>query len=409
MSHLNYVLYPILFVAFCVTLFISIRRSSELHKLLKSKTASNHFDSDVENGKFELEELQEILTKDRTDFETEKKKNEEKNRKVWQMSEAIYIEKERVEADNEALQKEKLKLESEKKKFEEKNKKLWSQSIAIFKEKDRIELLKKDIEEKHHNVTESIRYAKRIQEAILPSAELTRHLLPQSFILYKPKDIVSGDFYWIESANNNDSDNPEETVLFSVVDCTGHGVPGAFMSIFGFNMLNQALDEHNLTRPSEIIDFLNNGVSRKLRMHNDDSSVKDGMDLVLCAFHKNRMKLEYAGVHNPLYLVRGDELIQFKADKHSIGDPFNEEFPAYNNYEIELQKDDMVYIFSDGLNDQFGGPEKRKFMSKRLRETLLEIRHLSMEHQKTELASILDSWMEGTEQNDDITLMGVKI
>jgi len=352
-----------------------------------------------------------LLQKEKENLESEKKKSEEKNRKTWAMSEAIYKEKALVASENEKLLREKEKLETEKKKFEEKNRKLWNQSIAIFKEKDRIEVLKKEIEEKHHNVTESIRYAKRIQETILPSSELTKHLFPESFVLYKPKDIVSGDFYWIETAKvqNPESGEEKEIILFSVIDCTGHGVPGAFMSIFGFNLLNQAMDEHNLTKPSEILDFLSNGVMKKLRLHSEEIIVKDGMDLMLCAFHPDRMKLEFAGVHNPLYLIRGEELIQYKADNHAIGEPFNNEFTGYTNYEIPLQKGDIVYVLSDGYCDQFGGPQKRKFMSKNLRDTLISLKGLSMEDQKTKLTQILQDWMGEIEQYDDITIMGIKI
>ncbi|HBX49799.1 MAG TPA: hypothetical protein DEH02_01890 [Bacteroidales bacterium] len=339
-------------------------------------------------------------------MEEEKKKFEEKNKKMWTMNEAVYKEKKKVDEENEKLLKEKEKLEAEKKKFQEKNKKLWDQSLAIHKEKERIDVMRKEIEEKHHNVTESIRYARRIQRAILPPDEIRKQWLPESFVLYRPKDIVSGDFYWIEKVEADDDD---EIILFSAVDCTGHGVPGAFMSIFGFNLLNQALDEHNLKKPAEILDFLSNGVMKKLRMHNEETVVKDGMDLMLCAFHKNKMKLEYAGVHNPLYIVRGEELIQLKADKHAIGDPYEDDFTGYNNYEFTLEKGDQIYVFSDGFCDQFGGPQRRKFMSKNFRETILSMRNLSMAEQRAKLKQVLEDWRGDIEQYDDITVMGVRV
>lgn len=365
----------------------------------------------VAAAKIALETEKNDLKAEKEIIEAEKKKSEEKNRKTWQMSEAIYKEKAIVASENEILLKEKEKLESEKKKFEEKNKKLWNQSIAIFKEKDKIEVLKKDIEEKHHNVTESIRYAKRIQEAILPASELLRGLFSEYFVFYRPKDIVSGDFYWVESlaAENPETGKEDEIVLFAVVDCTGHGVPGAFMSIFGFNLLNQALDEHKLTRPSEILDFLSMGVLKKLRLHSDDATVQDSMDLIMCAFHRHSMKLEFAGVHCPLYHVRGDELVQYNTDKQSIGDTFEEGFTGYTNYEIDLLKGDIIYIFSDGFCDQFGGPQRRKYLSKNFKETIFGLRILPMDSQKERLSSILEEWKGDLEQIDDITVMGIKI
>ncbi|MBI4647753.1 MAG: SpoIIE family protein phosphatase [Bacteroidia bacterium] len=418
MNLLNNDIIFLIIIAVTVLFFIFYQKTFIKRRFKKAAVKMAAEYQVIENTKKELETVRNALSKEKENLNVEKKKGEEKNRKTWQMSEAIYKEKAIIASENEKLLKEKEKLlkekenlENEKKKFEVKNKKLWSQSIAIFKEKDKIEALKKDIEEKHHNVTESIRYAKRIQEAILPPSELMKNLLPDSFVLYKPKDIVSGDFYWIETSRvkKPESGKEKEIVLFSVVDCTGHGVPGAFMSIFGYNLLNQAIDEHNLTKPSEILDFLSHGVMKKLRLHSEEIIVTDGMDLMLCAYHRDEMKLEYAGVHNPLYLVRGEELIPFKADQHAIGDPYEDEFTGYSNYEIDLQKGDIIYIFSDGYCDQFGGPQRRKFMSKNLRDTLLGLKGLTMESQKAKLDLILNDWKGEIEQVDDITIMGIKI
>lgn len=395
----------------------------------------------LENNKVHQADLSNISDEKRK-FEEEKKKFEEKNRKLWQMNEAVYKEKKKVDEENEKLLQAKEKLENEKKKFEEKNKKLWNQSIAIHKEKERIDILRKEIEEKHHNVTESIRYAQRIQRAILPPAEVMKQLLPDSFVLYRPKDIVSGDFYWVESTANHEAstehtfayieparseqgrtvemeqsrtirsgENPsgENIVLFSVIDCTGHGVPGAFMSIFGHSLFNQATDEHRLVRPSDIMNFINSGVMKQLRVQTEGDVVKDGMDLVVCALHKEKMLLEFSGVHNPLYLVRGDELIQYKTDKQAIGEPYEDGFTGYTNITVPLEKGDIIYIFSDGFCDQFGGQQKRKFMSKNFRETLLGMRTLTMENQRAKLELILDDWRGSIEQYDDITVMGVKM
>lgn len=340
-------------------------------------------------------------------IEEDKKKSDEKNRKIWQMSETVYKEKKRVDEENEKLsvEKEKLlnekeKLEIEKKKFQDKNKKLWDQSIAIHKEKERIDILKKEIEEKHFNVTQSIKYALRIQRAILPAEDFFKQLLPDSFVLYKPKDIVSGDFYWVGEFNDK--------ILFSVIDCTGHGVPGAFMSMLGSSMLNQALIEHEITKPSEILSYLSNAVQKYLHHSIEGSVVKDGMDLAVCCFDKQTHLMEFAAVHNPMYQIHENEMIQHKADILPIGEPFNEEFPGYVNNEIQIQSGDMVYLFSDGYSDQFGGPNKKKFMSKQLRELLTTNSQQPMTVQKEMLEITFENWKDKIEQFDDVTVMGVK-
>ncbi|MBI4645287.1 MAG: SpoIIE family protein phosphatase [Bacteroidia bacterium] len=406
---INLIYFLIIFaiIAFFVAYyFIFIKRRFRRESLKISAEVQ-----DIENERKELEKkIAEILS-EKENINDEKLKIKDKNKKIWQMSEHIYKAKVKSDELNQQLVKEKEKLENDKKKFEEKNKKLWNQSIAIHKEKERIDILKQEIEEKHHNVTESIRYAKRIQEAILPASDYIKTLLPSSFILYRPKDIVSGDFYWVEQVQsfNNITSEADDIVFFSVIDCTGHGVPGAFMSIFGYSLLNQAFDESKLRKPSDILNFLSTGVLKKLREHSEDIVVKDGMDLVLCALHKQKMLLEFAGVNNPLYLIRGDELLIHKTVKYAIGEPFEERFKGYSNFEVQLCQCDQIYIFSDGYFDQFGGPQKKKFMSRQFRETLLRIKDTSMDAQKIKLEQILDEWRGPIEQYDDITVMCVKI
>ena len=262
---------------------------------------------------------------------------------------------------------------------------------------------KEVIEKKNKHITDSIRYAKRIQNAILPTDNYVKKLLPNSFILYRPKDIVSGDFYWMTKK--------EDLVIFAAVDCTGHGVPGAFMSIVGNNQLNYAIDIKKARNANAILDSLNKGVVETLEEKGNEntSSVKDGMDLALCIIDFKNMKLQFAGANNPLCLVRNNEMIQIKGDKQPIGSNYGKELPKFTNHEMDLQKGDVLYIFSDGYPDQFGGHDGRKFMVKKFRELLLQIHHNPIEEQEKILDDRLEEWRGKEEQVDDIIIIGVKI
>jgi serine phosphatase RsbU (regulator of sigma subunit) len=269
-----------------------------------------------------------------------------------------------------------------------------------------LELKNAEIEKKNKDITDSIKYAQRIQRAILPSSDFVKKYLPEYFFVYVPKDIVSGDFYWVEHKENK--------TLFSAVDCTGHGVPGAFMSIVGRNLLNQAVNEYNITKPSEILNYLNNGVIETFKhsqgQNDRNNDVKDGMDLALCCLSDDFSKLEYAGAYNPLYLIRNNEVIHYKADVYPIGTPFSEKLKTFTNYEINLNKGDTIYIFSDGYVDQFGGGlNRKKFSSKRFRETLIEIQPFSMAEQKKKLIKIFEEWKGPISQLDDVLIIGIRV
>jgi serine phosphatase RsbU (regulator of sigma subunit) len=224
-------------------------------------------------------------------------------------------------------------------------------------------------------------------------------MLPESFVLFKPKDIVSGDFYWFFERNDK--------ILFAAVDCTGHGVPGAFMSLVGANALNQAVKENDIVEPAKILEDLNRFSSEALNK-NADSSVRDGMDLALCAFTKGSEEMEFAGANNPLYIVRNKQLIHVKPDKFAIG-AFEPGTKKYTNHKVKLLKDDVVYVFSDGFADQFGGDKGKKFMYKQFKDLLVSISHLSMPQQRNALEHAIESWKGTFEQVDDILVIGVKI
>ncbi len=274
-------------------------------------------------------------------------------------------------------------------------------TAEVVQQKEEIEQQKLQIEEYYAQVTDSINYAKRIQDAILPPERLTKELLPNSFILFKPKDIVSGDFYWVEKANNK--------VFFAAVDCTGHGVPGAFMSIVGHSNLKNALHKTNGSSPAMVLDELNRGVSETLHQKEEGSSSKDGMDIACCALNYETLELEYAGAFNPLYLLRDGEIEQIKANKFPIGSFLDGRDDQFTNNKIQLQMGDVLYVFSDGYADQFGGAKAKKMMYRRFRDLLISIQHLSMDEQCKELDNFLLSWMGDEEQVDDIIVMGVKV
>ncbi len=324
-------------------------------------------------------------------LKTEKLVKELKSRKIWDMSEVVYKEKRKVDNLNEELQVETKKIEEEKIKIKEKNKKLWEQSIAIHKEKTEIATL-------HKNIWDSIRYARKIQEAILPTDSYIKGLLPDSFVLFLPRDEVSGDFYWITEKENK--------VYFAAADCTGHGVPGAFMSMINNTLLNEAINDKDISTPSEIFYDVRKEIITSLKQ--SDEGQKDGMDAVLCCLDRENLKLSFAAANNPLFLIRDGELMITKPDKMPIGYLTGEQKP-FTNHEIQLQKNDIIYIFSDGYQDQFGGPRDKKFMIRRLRELLIEIHTKSMDEQKKILYDTIQQWRGSGEQIDDILFIGVKV
>lgn len=265
-------------------------------------------------------------------------------------------------------------------------------------------------------ITDSINYAKRIQLAILPPDKMVQKLLPNAFVLYKPKDVVSGDFYWMEEKNGR--------IMFAAVDCTGHGVPGAMMSVVGLNLLNQAVKEKGLTVPSDILQHLDTGVTDTLRQSADKDSIKDGMDLSLCSYDPKTLELQYAGAFNNLWVIRKnisssykptsknevffeEHLLEIKADKFPIGSNLDGVADNYTNWKLQLQKGDCVYLYSDGFADQFGGPKGKKFKYNALKKFLVSVHHLPPAEQREKLLSTFENWRGNLEQVDDILVVGV--
>jgi phosphoserine phosphatase RsbU/P len=265
----------------------------------------------------------------------------------------------------------------------------------------KIEKQKEEIEEQKKQLMDSIYYARRIQNAILPSFNLIGAHLKNYFILYLPKDIVSGDFYWVYETDG--------LFMVAAVDCTGHGVPGAFMSIVGFNQLNHVVNVKKVRTASVILDELNKGVITTLNENKSSGSIKDGMDMSLCILDLKANKAEFAGANNPMYMIRDRILIKHKGDRFPIGAFEGEQPQLFKNNEIDLAEGDLLYLFSDGYADQFGGPDNKKFMYKKFEDLLLEIHEKPMEVQKESLLARLNEWKGTNEQVDDILVIGIKI
>jgi serine phosphatase RsbU (regulator of sigma subunit) len=282
---------------------------------------------------------------------------------------------------------------------------------------------KDEIERKNINITSSLNYASRIQKAILPKSEEMNELFPQHMVLYKPRDIVSGDFYWVIQTSSRPIYEEKMTfegsvkvfkgvdsgkVIFAVADCTGHGVPGAFMSMIGHDMLNQIVIEKNIYSPELILSELHKSIRSALKQ--DKNEIRDGMDIAIISYDASNKMVEYAGAMNPIFYVQNGEIKEIKADKKPIGGFQLQDEQTFTKHSIDISVPTWLYIASDGFQDQFGGKDRRKFLTKNFRNLLLEIHQNPMNEQSIILDKVIMDWMkEGNEhQIDDITVVGIK-
>lgn len=383
----------IIITSFCVYFFVKAKYNKTIDLLNSEKLKVENSFNDLKSNLPSPQELEQA--------EIEKKKMEEKNRKLWAMSETVHKERKKVDEQNEQLVIEKEKLEADKKKLDEKVKKLWSTSTAIHKEKERINELKIEIEHKHQEILDSVNYARRIQRALLASKKILNDNLPEHFVLFQPKDIVSGDFYWASALRN---------AQFSVIaaDSTGHGVPGAIMSILNISCLSEAINAQQLLLPNQILDYTRQRIMEHMANDGSEEGGKDGMDAVICNFDFKNNTLQFAAANNPLWLVRNNELIEFKPDKMPVGKAMGDIKP-FSLQEIQLQKNDLVIMLTDGYADQFGGEKGKKFMYKPLKELILSINNASLIDIKQELYTTFEKWKGTAEQVDDVLVIGVRI
>jgi len=282
--------------------------------------------------------------------------------------------------------------------------------LELEKSKELIEQQKEEVDEVNKEMISSLRYAKRLQEALLPPKNLLDSLLNDNyFIMYKPRDIVCGDFYWARKIKTTPREgNPKDFLLIAVADCTGHGVHGAFMSLLGSNFLHQSAVERDVNSPAEALDFLNQKIITTLNHGYGEEKIKDGMDISFIAINIENKFLTYAGANNSAYLIRNKQLQVLKPTKQAIGNLMDDVHP-YTNTTVELHKGDCIYLFTDGYADQFGGPKAKKMMRKLFEEVLIENSEKNMEEQKIALENHFTNWKGDLEQVDDVCLLGIKI
>jgi len=257
----------------------------------------------------------------------------------------------------------------------------------------------KQIEQQKIEITDSIRYASRIQSALLPPDEDLDRFLPSYFILNQPKEIVSGDYYWLS--------HKYDKVIVAVADCTGHGVPGAFMSILGIAFLNEIINTTEIIIASEILNELREHIIKSLHQRGRNEESRDGMEMALCVVDFTNKKIQYSGALRPLYFIRNMELNEFKGDPMPIGVHDDEE-NSFSNKELHFKEDDIIYLFSDGYVDQIGGPNRKTFRSRKFKELLINIHQKPMHEQKEILEDEYKEWRKDIEQIDDIMVMGIK-
>jgi serine phosphatase RsbU (regulator of sigma subunit) len=345
------------------------------------KTEIKNFESDIDRLNYLLEE--------KKSTENSQKNSSQKENQTKALPENFVLEQKKLEHDKEEIVL--------------KNKKLWEMSVLIQKEKNHIQLLKNDIENKHRNITDSIKYAKRIQDAILPKEDVLRDNLSGYFLFWLPKETVSGDFYWMKQQG--------DLLIFTVADCTGHGVPGAFMSMMGVTFLNEVCTNINDdTQPSQILEDMRGLVISTLKQESASPlEPKDGMDMALCILNLKTKKIKFSGANNPMYLVRKGELREFKAIKNPIG-----QYPRLKPFETEefqAEHGDYIYMFSDGFADQFNGETGKKVTYGRLKNLLTDINKESdnPKIQKQKLLDFITTWRGNFVQMDDILIGGYRI
>jgi serine phosphatase RsbU (regulator of sigma subunit) len=278
-------------------------------------------------------------------------------------------------------------------------------NLQVIKQKEQIEKQHALVISQKKKITDSIYYAQRIQSAVLPPSSILEHSIPEHFIYYRPRDIVSGDFYWFTEKNG--------IVVIAAADCTGHGVPGAFMSMLGVAFLNEIIsmsaynNEVHVLQANDVLNRLREHIIVSLHQSGRNDEPKDGMDIALCIIDSNQKQMQFAGAHNPVFIIRNGEPMVLEADKMSIG-MYGEDMVSFTNQQIDLEDGDNIYLYSDGYYDQFGGPRGRKMLSATFRNFLLEIHKKPMNEQHQDVEEFYKKWKGHNEQIDDVMVIGLR-
>ncbi|MFN8254190.1 MAG: SpoIIE family protein phosphatase [Bacteroidales bacterium] len=303
-----------------------------------------------------------------------------------------------LEKQKKEIQEKNVELEQQKEEIQAQAENLLEANEEITAQNNEITVQKDLITKQHEDLTSSIRYAKVIQTAMLSTQDFIKTKLPNSFVLLMPKDIVSGDFYWFTEKNNYQ--------FLAAVDCTGHGVPGAFMSMVGNQLLNHIILEMEILETDLILQEMNTGIKKFLK--HDETDARDGMDMTICRIDPKKKELEFSGAGNPMYILQNGELVEIKGDTRPIGG-FSRDAEHFTKHVIKTDIPTNIYLFSDGYSDQFCGKDLKKFGRKKFRELLTEISHLKFDEQKEKLISAHFQWRENQRQTDDILVLGVKV
>jgi serine phosphatase RsbU (regulator of sigma subunit) len=301
--------------------------------------------------------------------------------------------------DNNAQQLKKIEFEFQFKNIKTEAEETKAKNKLLTRAFNQIEHQRNEIESKNRSITDSIKYAKRIQDSILPSEEKIEDILEDSFVFYQPKDIVSGDFYWIDSVGDE--------VIFSVVDCTGHGVPGAFVSLIAYNALNKVILEKTITQPSAILVEVNRIMVNSFG--NSEDSIRDGMDMGICSWNKKTNQLQFAGACHSLFIHDGELFSEIKGNRESIGSSFIDNEPVFTNHSISVKPNTTFYLSSDGFPDQFGGEKGKKLKWKGFKNVLQNLSDTPIYAQLPVLKTFFEKWKGDLEQLDDVCIIGVKL
>lgn len=331
-------------------------------------------------------------------------RNALRQKMLMEMNEKLLIQRKELDEELENIRLEKAELQSEKLRIDEKNKLLWEQSAAIHQEKERINQLRIEIEERHQEIMDSIQYAKRIQRSFMSSDDyLKSHITKMGcdyFVYFRPKEDVSGDFYWSKSLN-------DDSLLLMCADSTGHGVPGAIMSILNIYSLELAVKD-GAQNPAEIFNYARTQIIERLKNDGSSEGGRDGMDGVLLRLNKKMFSMQYAASNQPIWLYRAGEIIVMQANKMPIGKHDKDNIP-FSLGEVNLEINDMIYMHTDGYADQFGGRDGKKFKSANLRNLLARIGHLTCNEQYEIIKSEFEQWIGNNEQIDDVCIIGLRI